>query len=288
MFLPPSFLAIPGFSFRRGLRRSGGRSPRCLLAVFFITSVLLTACGGHLHHVVEPGETLYSIGFLYGYDYRKIAQWNHIHPPYSLSAGQVLQVVPPGTAGLPARSPAKLSTKSSTKPPSTRPAPVVESVKPVPRSTATAKAPIVESVAPESTKVQGRGRGHYSPTTPQWRWPLDSRKLLRTFSAADPARQGVDISAPRGKPVYAAATGKVVYAGSGLARYGQLVIVKHNEKYLSAYAHNDKLRVREGDVVKVGERIADVGSTGAKRPMLHFEIRRNGKPVNPLRYLPKH
>jgi len=79
----------------------------------------------------------------------------------------------------------------------------------------------------------------------------------------------------------------VVYAGSGLVRYGQLIIVKHNEKYLSAYAHNDKLRVKEGDVIRAGQRIADMGSSGAQRPMLHFEIRRNGKPVNPLRYLPQ-
>ncbi len=253
---------------------------RLSIGLLWVFLLLLTACGGHMHHVVEPGETLYSIGFLYGYDYRKIAQWNDIHPPYSLKAGQVLQVAPPGTGGLPAKSSAPSS--------AARPAPVVGSVKIAALPAVTLKVPVVERVAPLSTKVQSREASSYSPTTPQWRWPLDSRELLRTFSVNDPGRQGVDIAAARGKPVYAAATGKVVYAGSGLARYGQLIIVKHNEKYLSAYAHNDKLRVKEGDVVKVGERIADVGSTGTQRPMLHFEIRRNGKPVNPLRYLPKH
>ncbi len=236
---------------------------------------LLTACGAHMHHVVEPGETLYSIGFLYGYDYRKIAQWNGIPPPYVLNPGQVLRVVPPQQESPPAKAPPR--------PPVRKPAPVVGPVKVTPRLVDRVETPEVKPAAslPAPRPVVSL------PKNPRWQWPVKSRRVLQTFSAKDPGRKGIDIVGRRGDPVYAAAAGRVVYAGSGLVRYGQLIIIKHNEKYLSAYAHNDKLRVKEGDVVKAGQRIADMGSSGAQRPMLHFEIRRDGKPANPLHYLPQ-
>jgi lipoprotein NlpD len=127
--------------------------------------------------------------------------------------------------------------------------------------------------------------------TLKWRWPTGARRITNTFLSKDPARQGIDISGELGSPVFVAAPGRVVYAGSGLAGYGRLIIVKHNEKYLSAYAHSNKIHVKEGDDVKAGQKIADMGSpsmNGADgRAMLHFEIRRNGKPVDPLRYLPR-
>jgi len=243
--------------------------------LLLLPAVLLTGCGAHIHHVVEPGETLYSIGFLYGYDYREIAQWNGIPPPYALNAGQVLRVAPPQAGSPPA--------KAQPKPPARKPAPVVGPVKVVPRVVDRAETPVVKPVAPLPVTRPTLSL----PKNPRWQWPVKSRKVLQTFSANDPGRKGIDIAGRRGNPVYAAAAGRVVYAGSGLVRYGQLIIIKHNEKYLSAYAHNDKLRVEEGDVVAAGQRIADMGSSGAQRPMLHFEIRRNGKPVNPLRYLPQ-
>jgi len=250
-----------------------------LLLLSLLPAALLAGCGAHMHHVVEPGETLYSIGFLYGYDYRKIAQWNGIRPPYGLNAGQVLRVVPPETGTTPL--------KVRSKPPVRKPAPVVGPVvgpvKAGSRVVDKASPPVAKPAAPLPVK-----RPSVSfPKNPQWQWPVKSRKVLQTFSANDPGRKGIDIAGQRGNPVHAAAAGRVVYAGSGLVRYGQLIIVKHNEKYLSAYAHNDKLLVKEGDVIRAGQRIADMGSSGARRPMLHFEIRRNGKPVNPLRYLPQ-
>jgi len=261
-----------------------------------LLSLLLSGCGAHMHHVVEPGETLYSIGFLYGYDYRTIARWNGIRPPYHLKAGQVLRVAPSASATPPA--------KPASPAPVRKPAPVVGPSRPAPRAVAKAQRPAAEprgsppakarnearSGPPGEPRNEVRSKTHNEGfvARPSWQWPVKERRVLRTFSANDPARKGIDIAGERGSPVYAAASGKVVYAGSGLVRYGQLIIVKHNEKYLSAYAHNDKLRVKEGDVVKVGQRIADLGSSGAQRPMLHFEIRRNGKPVNPLRYLPQH
>lgn len=243
--------------------------------LLLLPAALLTGCGAHMHHVVEPGETLYSIGFLYGYDYREIAQWNGIRPPYTLKPGQVLRVVPPQTGSPPP--------KVKPKPPARKPAPVVGPVKIAPRVVDRTETPKVQSVAPLPEKPPVASW----PKNPRWQWPAESRRVVRTFSAKDPGRKGIDIAGRRGDPVYAAAAGKVVYAGSGLARYGQLIIIRHNEKYLSAYAHNDKLRVKEGDVIRAGQRIADMGSSGAQRPLLHFEIRRDGKPVNPLRYLPQ-
>jgi lipoprotein NlpD len=110
--------------------------------------------------------------------------------------------------------------------------------------------------------------------------------ILQEYSSVDPGKRGLDIGGRRGDQVRSAAAGRVVYTGSGLPRYGKLIIVKHNETYLSAYAHNDELLVREGDSVHAGQRIATMGSTGTSSVRLHFEIRENGKPVDPLRYLP--
>jgi lipoprotein NlpD len=118
-----------------------------------------------------------------------------------------------------------------------------------------------------------------------WTWPA-SGTLLRGFDE-NSASKGLDIGGSRGRPVQAAAAGRVVYRGSGLRGYGQLIIIKHNEEFLSAYAHNDRIYIKEGDTVKRGQNIAAMGDTGSDEVMLHFEIRRNGKPVDPLKYLPK-
>lgn len=118
-----------------------------------------------------------------------------------------------------------------------------------------------------------------------WTWPADGQ-IIGRFSAAATGNRGIDIAGSRGDPVRAAEAGEVVYAGSGLLRYGDLVIIKHNDQFLSAYAHNDNILVREGEQVQRGQRIATLGSTGIDRTMLHFEIRQNGNPVDPLRFLP--
>ena len=125
-----------------------------------------------------------------------------------------------------------------------------------------------------------------APTSFSWRWPVDG-PLLGTFLAGEPTRQGIDIGGREGEPVRSAADGVVVYSGSGLVGYGELIIVKHDEQWLSAYGHNRKRLVDEGQAVKAGQQIAELGHSGAARDMLHFEIRFNGKPVDPLRYLPK-
>ncbi len=119
-----------------------------------------------------------------------------------------------------------------------------------------------------------------------WRWPADGT-VVASFASGDPTRQGVDIAGKGGQPVRAASDGVVVYSGSGLVGYGELVIVKHSEQWLSAYGHNRARLVNEGQVVKAGQQIAEMGRSGAARDMLHFEIRYNGKPVDPQQYLPR-
>ncbi|HHQ4479513.1 TPA: peptidoglycan DD-metalloendopeptidase family protein, partial [Aeromonas veronii] len=119
-----------------------------------------------------------------------------------------------------------------------------------------------------------------------WHWPAKGR-IVEGFSVAEQGNKGIDIAGQKGQPVYAASSGKVVYAGSALRGYGKLIILKHDDDYLSAYAHNDELRVKEGDSVKGGSVIANMGSTDAPDVRLHFEIRYRGKSINPMSYLPK-
>jgi lipoprotein NlpD len=125
-----------------------------------------------------------------------------------------------------------------------------------------------------------------APGAGGWRWPLDGR-LVAGFEAGNPARKGVDIAGREGQPVLASAGGEVVYSGSGLIGYGELVIVKHDERMLSAYAHNRRRLVAEGEHVRGGQQIAELGRNESNQPVLHFEIRRDGQPVNPLNYLPR-
>lgn len=270
-----------------------------LLLQGLLSALALSGCGGHIYHVVERGETLYSIGWVYGYDYRQVAQWNRIKPPYYLSPGQRLRVAPPAgqpVASLQEYKPTTHRTKGARKA-----APVIgpsgarssgspaSSVGTSPKVTSS-KSPSSRSGS-EARTVVAKVKQFFGSKTLNWRWPTKGRRISQTFSSNDPSRQGLDISGKLGSPIIVAAPGKVVYAGSGLASYGKLIIVKHNEKFLSAYAHNKKLHVKEGDVVKAGKKIADMGSVSANgnagRARLHFEIRRNGKPVDPLRYLPR-
>ncbi|MCK4586245.1 MAG: peptidoglycan DD-metalloendopeptidase family protein, partial [Gammaproteobacteria bacterium] len=266
--------------------------------------VFLNGCGGHIHHVVKRGETLYSIGWAYGYDYRQVAKWNRIKPPYYLSPGQRLRVAPPAGQSVAALQEYKPEISRTTR--NSGAAPVVGPSGSVGRSSsATVKnrpprntsssvtTPKADSssLKQKARKVASKVKEYFGSKTVKWRWPTKGRRISQSFSAKDPTRQGLDLSGRLGSPIVVAAPGKVVYAGSGLARYGRLIIVKHNEKYLSAYAYNKKLHVKEGDVVKSGQKIANMGSAPtngvAGRAKLHFEIRRNGKPVDPLRYLPK-
>lgn len=236
------------------------------ISVLLIIQGLL-GCGSHVYHFVEPGETLYSISWAYGHDYRQVARWNDISPPYIVKKGQRLRVVPVKQM---AKSPKK-SFKNNVQ--------------------ASSQTGSKAGKAKADNKVAKRQPSVVSKTTRSgrlvWRWPVKNGKIVQRFDAGNPARQGVDVKGKFGQPVYSAESGRVVYSGSGLKHYGKLIIVKHNETFLSAYAHNKRLLVKEGDVLKAGQRIAEMGSTGTNATKLHFEIRRNGKPVDPLRYLPR-
>ena len=283
-----------------------------------LSILLLTGCGGQVFHRVERGETLYSIGWVYGYDYRQIAQWNNIQPPYALSPGQRLRVAPPaGQSALPLQeyreslqNGKEAGTGDARKSPAPvvnatdKPTKVVEKSRNLHDTTAEPEKHDAQSVitaAKTAVKKLFNQSGLSVKRQPaaggvaHWQWPTKSRRVLYSFSADNPLRQGLDIAGEVGNPVLAAAAGRVVYAGSGLVRYGRLIIIKHNEKYLSAYAHNQKLQVKEGDEVKAGQQIAEMGRSGNlggqfknnQRAKLHFEIRRNGKPVDPKRFLPR-
>ncbi len=209
------------------------------------------------YHTVKRGETLYSISWNYGKNFKQLARLNGIKSPYVIHPGQkiALKTTAKSTSSKPKKSNKNKAIKAKPK-------------KPV-------KAPIVR----RSNDKRTAGRV-------QWQWPA-SGKLVGTFSSNGRFNKGIDIAGKLGEPVYSAAKGKVVFAGSGLRGYGKLVIIHHNDKYLSAYAHNSKLLVKENQIIKAGQKIAEIGSTGTDKPKLHFEIRKNGKPVNPLQYLPK-
>lgn len=210
------------------------------------------------------GDTLFAVAWKAGVDYRTLARWNKLRSPYTIYPGQVLRLTAP-----------KTTKASSTK---------KKTSAPVKRKSTSKRSKTTVSNQSRSTKT-----GKSKPVAKgslQWSWPTRG-SVISKFAKNDSARKGIRISGQKGQKVFAAEAGKVVYVGSGLIGYGRLIIVKHNDKYLSAYAHNNKLRVKEGDQVAKGEHIADMGAANTGQAMLHFEIRRYGKPVDPLTLLPR-
>jgi lipoprotein NlpD len=200
------------------------------------------------YYVVKPGDTLYSIAFGYRIDQRDLAAWNNLGGGRVIHPGQKLSLTGPAGAG---------SARSG--------------------SSSTARRSSSGSGASTTAKAKPVG---------SWQWPTDG-KIVSAYRASSKTEAGIDIGGKRGQPVRAAASGKVVYSGSGLPGYGPLLIIKHNEDYLSAYGHNDSLSVAEGDAVNMGQQIARMGNGPGQRPLLHFEIRRRGQPVDPTTYLPR-
>ncbi|BCT31687.1 LysM peptidoglycan-binding domain-containing protein [Pseudomonas protegens] len=226
-------------------------------------------------YVVRRGDTLFSIAFRYGWDYKALAARNNIAEPYTIHPGQTIRFdgrtgVAPTTVVTSTQSGASSSSKTTV---IRRPAGATTATA-TGTSTATASKPAPAPVTPAGPAPTG------------WGWPSNG-VLIGKFSSNGSLNKGIDIAGDLGQPVLAASDGTVVYAGSGLRGYGELVIIKHNETYVSAYGHNRKLLVREGQQVKVGQTIAEMGSTGTDRVKLHFEIRRQGKPVDPLQFLPR-
>jgi lipoprotein NlpD len=220
---------------------------------------------------VVAGETLYSIALRYEKDYVELAALNQLDSRFTIRPGQRLRLrgsAPP---------------RSDTTSPRTAPRSAVS--RPSPASRESARAPIVKKTSPVR-----RSAAEVRPHSPassslSWGWPAKGQ-LIGKFGTSGVTGKGLDIAGRQGDSVLAAASGVVVYAGSGLVGYGRLLIIRHDENYISAYAHNDSFLVKEGDSVKLGQAIAEMGASGADREKLHFEIRERGKPVDPLRFLP--
>ena len=268
---------------------------------------------------VVAGDTLYGIAWRFGLDARDIGRWNHIDDFNRIFVGQKLTLQ--SESGVPSPLPSAVvvaKTSPQPAPGAMRPLAPVPEIKPLPPSPVPAKS---EPASPEleadaapaktaATQVPPPGTKADNPAPPPapepasapapvtaqsgddatrsaggiaWRWPANGK---RRSTVAATGAAGLDILGARGQPVYAAAEGQVVYSGNGLRGYGQLIIIKHSDAFLSAYAHNDKLLVGEGSKVKSGQQIAAMGDSEADEVMLHFEIRKGGKAVEPLQFLP--
>lgn len=278
-------------------------------------------------YMVTKGDTLYSIAFRNGTDFREVAQLNGIAPPYTIWPGQVLKLPRRGAGAEPVHAPAPVvvATKapsSSASTPSATTAPVFQTVEttPVPAKQSSAPGPAHAGsvapvsvaavhpassvthntvalataapsnpsppavVAPPQPAAATAGGGTRSAGGVKWRWPATGPIAGRFQASA--AIPGIDITGKAGDPVVAAADGTVVYSGNGLVGYGELIIIKHNDSFLSAYGHNRKRLVAEGQQVKAGQQIAEMGSSGSSRDELQFQIRKDGNPVDPIEYLP--
>ena len=238
-------------------------------------------------YTVKRGDTLYAIAFRLGLDFRELAARNGIRAPYTINVGQVLQTSKPKVSTSNKSSKTSDSGRSTT----TRTASSkskASGVKSKPSSVKSTESASTSTKVAKKTQPSKKASSSKAvePNRPvsRWRWPSRG-KVVRTF--ASNVHKGIDIAGSRGDPVTATAAGKVVYAGAGVTGYGSLIIVKHNDTYLSAYGHNEQLLVSEGSVVKVGQQIATMGSSGTNSVKLHFELRRLGKPVDPLTLLPK-
>jgi len=252
--------------------------PQIIKLGFILFFLLLTACGGGnkkpvpvdsyggkakqsrttnipTTYKVKSGDTLYSISWRYNLNYKTVAKNNKIKSPYTIFVGQ------------------KLTLKSSYKATSKK-------------KSSNKKSTSKKASTKKTTSNKARTKKTTSNKKLTWQWPTQG-KVISSYSKSVAGRKGINISGKSGQKVVAAAAGKVVYSGDGLPRYGNLLIIKHNDVYLSAYAHNKTLLLKEGQQVKAGQKIATLGRTGTKKNQLHFEVRRNGEPVDPMRFLPK-
>ena len=206
--------------------------------------------------IVRPGDNLYSISFLAGENYLDVAVWNNMDPEETIYPGQVIKLYPK---------------EGTTSTPSKRPTATSSADVPIEQSADETNQQIIVG----STQVSSSG----------WIWPAQG-KLVATYSQSQ-RRNGIQIAGENGAPIRVSANGRVVYSGTGLIGFGRIIIVKHSKRLLSVYAHNSRVVVKEGDTVSQGQKIAEMGSTDTNRVKLHFEIRQDGKPVDPLRFLPK-
>ncbi len=229
------------------------------------------------YYSVKSGDTLIRIGMDNGQSWRDIARWNNIENPNLIETGQILRVTPPEETGVVVRPVSSTNVVTS-------PAPANTASAPAPASNTAFRPPASAANPPNaSTPANNLANSDSAEDTVSFQWPTRGN-VLAGFDEVK--NKGIDIAGKAGDPVLAAADGKVVYAGSGLRGYGNLVILKHNNTYLTAYAHNQSLLVKEDQAIKRGQKIAEMGNSDADQVKLHFEIRRQGKPVDPAKYLP--
>jgi lipoprotein NlpD len=232
------------------------------------------------YYVVKPGDTLIRIGLDNGQNWRDLVKWNNLDNPNVIEVGQVLRVVPPGVdptaaAARPVTA-ARVESKPLTAPASgAASGPAAAGAAPVSAATTASSGAAVVSTSPPAARE--------GDDDIRWGWPAGGT-VIAAFDEGK--NKGLAIAGKAGDPVLAAADGRVVYAGSGLRGYGNLVILKHNATYLTAYAHNQTLLVKEDQNVKRGQKIAEMGSTDADGVQLHFEIRKQGRPIDPVKLLP--
>lgn len=260
------------------------------------------------YYQVRKGDTLYFIAYVTDKDVNDLIRYNDLSLPYTIYPGQRIKLWAPKYVapkyGHKAE-PVVLAAVVPPVPPITKavvPAPSTKPIRPSKPKETTVKPheikkeplkKVEQSKPKEYVGTKGNQNVKPKPPTPpkqndkvsKWLWPTKGR-VIRNFSAGEQGNKGLDIAGKRGQPIVSTAAGTVVYSGNALRGYGNLIIVKHNDNYLSAYAHNDKLLVSEGQSVKSGQKIATMGSSGTKSVKLHFEIRYQGKSVNPKRYLP--
>ncbi len=219
------------------------------------------------YYTVKPGDTLIRVGLETGQNWKDIRRWNNLDNPNQIEVGQVLRVVPP-TSSAPATQTAVVT-------------------RPIASSTANASSVPPPGQAASAAKPEAAAQPEAAANGEDqvaWNWPVNGGSVLAGFDEVK--NKGLDLSGAAGDPVFAAADGRVVYAGAGLRGYGNLIILKHNNTYLTAYAHNQALLVKEDQSVRKGQKIAEMGNSDADRVKLHFEVRRQGKPVDPAKYLP--
>ena len=236
------------------------------------------------YYTVKPGDTLIRIGLDNGQNWKDLVRWNNLENPNIIEVGQVLRVIAPGADATVAASRPVVTARAEPRPPEPRPLDVKPPVATAPASALPVQPPVPTAVA------SGSNQSAPPPLTPSdsdddivWAWPAPT-PVTTPFD--DARNKGLDFRGKPGDPVLAAADGRVVYAGSGLRGYGNLVILKHNATYLTAYAHNQTLLVKDDQTVRRGQKIAEMGSTDADSVQLHFEIRKQGKPIDPARLLP--
>jgi lipoprotein NlpD len=222
------------------------------------------------YYTVKPGDTLIRIGLDSGQNWRDINRWNNIDNPNQIEVGQVLRVSPPAASDV-----------AVTRPVANAPATAV--ITPLPPQGQVAAKPAAASPVPSPASQAQAPAAAGGEEEIAWLWPAQGTPIAGFDEVKN---KGIDIAGNAGEPVLASADGRVVYAGAGLRGYGNLVILKHNNTYLTAYAHNQNLLVKEDQSVRKGQKIAEMGNSDADRVKLHFEIRRQGKPVDPIKYLP--